>query len=91
MADLNADVVVLGAGHNSLVAAAYLAKAGLRTVLLEAKTRVGGGCSTEELTAPGFRHDPCAGIHAGIMAGWRNQCASRIRLRVMAGMSSSSF
>ena len=64
-----ADIVVLGAGHNGLIAAAYLAKAGLKTLVLEAKDQVGGGCGTEELTAPGFRHDPCASVHGAIQAG----------------------
>lgn len=64
-----ADIVVLGAGHNGLIAAAYLAKAGLKTLVLEAKDQVGGGCGTEELTAPGFRHDPCAAVHGAIQAG----------------------
>ncbi|HLQ32423.1 MAG TPA: NAD(P)/FAD-dependent oxidoreductase, partial [Chloroflexota bacterium] len=69
MPDQTTDVLVLGGGHNGLVAACYLAKAGLRTLVLEAKDHLGGGCSTEELTAPGFRHDPCAGIHGGIVTG----------------------
>lgn len=67
--DHEADVLVLGAGHNGLTAAAYLAKAGLRPLVVEAREQVGGGCSTEELTAPGFRHDPCAAIHGNILAG----------------------
>jgi phytoene dehydrogenase-like protein len=69
MWDGEADVVVLGAGHNGLTAAAYLAKAGLKTLVLEAKNRVGGGSGTEELTVPGYRHDTCASIHGGIQAG----------------------
>jgi phytoene dehydrogenase-like protein len=69
MADQEADVLVLGGGHNGVAAACYLAKAGLRTLVLEARPEVGGGCSTEELAAPGFRSDPCAAIHANILAG----------------------
>ncbi len=57
------DVVVAGAGHNSLVAAAYLAKAGLRCVVLEHRSVAGGNCVTEELTLPGFWHDSCASAH----------------------------
>ena len=69
MWDGEADILVLGAGHNGLTAAAYLAKAGLKTLVLEAKERIGGGSGTEELTAPGYLHDTCAAIHGGIQAG----------------------
>jgi phytoene dehydrogenase-like protein len=47
-------VIVVGAGHNGLVAAAYLARAGLRTLVLERRPIVGGACVTEELW-PGYR------------------------------------
>ncbi|MGH8649214.1 MAG: phytoene desaturase family protein, partial [Burkholderiales bacterium] len=48
------DVVLVGAGHNGLVAAAYLAKRGLRVLVLERRGIVGGACVTEEIH-PGFR------------------------------------
>src|SRR5260221_162356 len=48
------DAVVVGAGHNGLTAAAYLARAGLRTLVLERRETVGGCCVTEEI-APGCR------------------------------------
>ncbi len=57
------DVVVAGAGHNSLVCAAYLARAGLKVLVLERASEIGGDTSTEELTVPGFRHDACASAH----------------------------
>jgi phytoene dehydrogenase-like protein len=48
------DVVIVGAGHNGLVCAAYLARAGRRVLVLERRNIVGGACVTEELI-PGFR------------------------------------
>lgn len=48
------DVTIVGAGHNGLVTAAYLAKAGLKTIVLERRSVVGGGAVTEEIH-PGFR------------------------------------
>ena len=57
------DVVVAGAGHNALVCAAYLARAGLRVLVLERAAAIGGDTATEEVTLPGFRHDLCASAH----------------------------
>jgi phytoene dehydrogenase-like protein len=48
------DAVIVGAGHNGLTAAAYLARAGLSTLVLERRDIVGGCCVTEEI-APGCR------------------------------------
>ena len=48
------DAVVIGAGHNGLVAAAYLAKAGLKTLVLERRDAPGGALATTEI-APGYR------------------------------------
>jgi phytoene dehydrogenase-like protein len=48
------DAVVVGAGHNGLTSAAYLARAGLSTLVLERREIVGGACVTEEI-APGVR------------------------------------
>ncbi|HSO49773.1 MAG TPA: NAD(P)/FAD-dependent oxidoreductase, partial [Acidimicrobiia bacterium] len=62
------DVVVAGAGHNSLVAAAYLSKVGLRCLVLEARPVIGGNTATEELTLPGFHHDTCSTAHNIIQA-----------------------
>ncbi|HVB44772.1 MAG TPA: NAD(P)/FAD-dependent oxidoreductase [Streptosporangiaceae bacterium] len=62
------DVVVAGAGHNSLVAAAYLARAGLSCLVLEAQQTIGGDTSSQELTLPGFWHDSCSTAHNLIQA-----------------------
>lgn len=51
----DADVIVIGAGHNGLVCAGYLAKAGRRVTVLEARPVVGGAAVTEEFH-PGFRN-----------------------------------
>src|SRR5262245_6793590 len=48
------DLAVIGGGHNALVAATLIAKAGLKTVVLERRDRVGGCAGTSEL-APGFK------------------------------------
>src|ERR671931_795297 len=48
------DAIVIGGGHNGLVAAAYLAKAGKKTLVLEARPLVGGAAVTEEVF-PGFK------------------------------------
>ena len=53
------DVIVIGAGHNGLVTAGYLAKAGRRVLVLERRDRVGGAAVTEEVF-PGFRFSTCA-------------------------------
>ncbi|MEW6143005.1 MAG: NAD(P)/FAD-dependent oxidoreductase [Chloroflexota bacterium] len=51
------DVIMVGGGHNGLLVSAYLAKAGLNVCILEARAFPGGGVVTEEVTAPGFKHD----------------------------------
>src|SRR3954451_10670464 len=53
------DAVIIGAGHNGLVAAAYLARAGLDVEVLERRELVGGACVTEEIW-PGVRASPGA-------------------------------
>lgn len=63
MNDQHYDVLIAGAGHNSLICAAYLAKAGLRVLVLEAQDKIGGNTLTEELTVPGFLHDSCSSAH----------------------------
>src|SRR5439155_984914 len=48
------DIIIIGAGHNGLVAAAYLARAGMRVLVLERRELVGGACVTEAVW-PGFK------------------------------------
>jgi len=57
------DVVVAGAGHNSLVTAAYLSKAGYRCLVLEGRPMLGGGVKTAQLTLKGFKDDCCSTAH----------------------------
>lgn len=59
------DTIVVGAGHNGLVTAGYLAKAGQKVLVLEGRDRVGGAASTEEVF-PGFRVDTGAHRSGGL-------------------------
>src|SRR5579871_2618276 len=60
------DIVVAGAGHNSLVTAAYLAKAGYSVAVLEGRPVIGGGAKTASATMVGFKDDMCSTGHTGI-------------------------
>ena len=59
------DTIVVGAGHNGLACAAYLARAGQRVLVIESRPRVGGACTIEE-PFPGVRMSPCAYL-AGLL------------------------
>ena len=63
-----ADIVAVGSGHNGLVAAAYLAVAGKKVLVLERNAWFGGGVVSRELTLPGFRHDQHSMSHIFIQA-----------------------
>ena len=63
------DAIVVGAGHNGLACAAYLARAGKKVLVLESRERVGGACTIEEPfpdTYPEVRMSPCAYL-AGLL------------------------
>jgi len=62
------DVIVIGAGQNSLTAAAYLAASGLSVLVLDKNPIPGGGAVSREVTRPGFIHDTHAGQLVTIMA-----------------------
>jgi phytoene dehydrogenase-like protein len=70
------DAIVVGAGHNGLTAAAYLARAGLRTLAVERRGLVGGCCVTEEI-APGCR----ASTTSYIASMLRPEVIRELRLR----------
>src|SRR6201993_3341831 len=76
--DSRYDAIVVGAGHNGLTAAAYLARAGLRTLVLERREIVGGCCVTEEI-APGCR------------ASTTSYIASMLRPEVIRELDLASF
>lgn len=68
MSQIADDLIVVGSGHNGLIAAAYLAKVGKKVLVLERNDHVGGGSLTGEVTAPGFRHYLHAVLHVLIQA-----------------------
>ena len=57
------DAVIVGSGPNGLSAGILLAQHGLSVLILEAKTTIGGGTRTQELTQSGYLHDVCSAIH----------------------------
>ena len=62
LADGEYDLIIVGAGNNGLMVAAYLTKAGLKTCVVESRDFIGGGVVTQEATVPGFKHDLGASV-----------------------------
>lgn len=82
MTQETADIIVVGAGHNSLIAAAYLAKAGLDVLVLEKNERTGGGTISRDIPgAPGFVSNPHA---QGILLMAANPVITRDELGLIA-------
>jgi phytoene dehydrogenase-like protein len=63
------DIIIIGSGHNALITAAYLTRAGRSVLVLEKNDRPGGFLMTEELTLPGFKHDVYAAAHPLFLTG----------------------
>ena len=77
------DAIVVGAGHNGLACAAYLARSGQQVLVLEARQRVGGACTIDE-PWPGYQHLAlCLSRRAAPPAGDRRVEHGRVRLRVV--------
>lgn len=64
MLDGGFDAIVIGAGHNGMALAAYLAKSGMSVAVLERRSEEGGGLCTEEVTEPGFLHNLHSNYHS---------------------------
>ncbi len=64
----DADIIVIGGGHNGLACAAYLAREGLKTIVVERNDWLGGATGTQEVTLPGFKHDLYGSSHVWIHA-----------------------
>ena len=79
----SADFVFAGGGHNSLITAAYLAKAGYEVVVLDARAVPGGGAATEEILLPGFGFDTCSTGHTLIQV---NPVLARDELGLLADL-----
>ncbi|MGV9713960.1 phytoene desaturase family protein [Gordonia sp. NPDC003424] len=68
MTDTDYDVVVVGSGHNGLIAAGYLAKSGRKVLVLERMHYAGGGVATLEMAEPGFWSERHSALHVLIQA-----------------------
>jgi glycine/D-amino acid oxidase-like deaminating enzyme len=88
MAD--ADIIVIGSGHNGLVAAAYLAVAGRKVLVLERNEWFGGGVVTRELTRPGLPPRPALDephLHPGQSAAAARRARPQAQVRAAVRLS----
>ena len=67
------DGIIIGGGHNGLTLGAYMSRAGLKVCVLESTAAIGGGCSTQEPTLPGFRSN----LHSNFYIAWANAPLTR--------------
>ncbi len=51
------DAIIIGSGHNGLICGSYLARTGMKVLVVERNHRIGGGLLTEQATLPGFHHN----------------------------------
>ena len=64
MFDDGFDAIIIGAGHNGMALAGYLARSGMSVAVLERRTEEGGGLATEEVTEPNFLHNVHSNYHS---------------------------
>jgi len=62
------DGIVIGAGHHGLILGTYLARAGLKILLVERRLTYGGGLCTREVTLPGLRTSGAAAVAVPVVA-----------------------
>jgi len=79
------DVIIIGAGHNGLILACYLARAGLKVTVFERRLEAGGGLTTEEITLPGFYHNLHSFFHdlAAVMPAMKDLELERFGVRYL--------
>ena len=87
---MTADVVVAGAGHNSLITAAYLAASGREVLVLDSRAIPGGGAASEELLGPGYLIDSCSTGHTLIQTNPLLHAGRARRSRSATGSSTWS-
>ena len=80
------DCIVLGGGHNGLVYAAYMARAGRKVLVLERRHVLGGAAVTEEVF-PGFRFSVCSGNNEHPVSRQSRRPVNRARIMVISSVA----